>query len=487
MSYRTVSLEHLLLSDTAAQIERRKHLDKAGLNELAESIRSAGVINPILVRILGAENSTPEFEVVAGERRVLAAKSAGLTEIPAMVKDLTDQEVIELQLIENLQREGLHELAEAEGYEALQEKHGYSVDDLVVKVGKSKAYVYSRLKLLELSKEARAAFYSGGLSASSALLLARLHNADDQKRMLKVALNGQYGDGDPMSFRELKRYIGEEVMLQLKRAPFDTTTAELVPKAGPCTTCPKRSGNQVGLFEDGESEDLCTDSACFRLKREAAIKIKADAARAEGKTVLSAKEAAKIFPNQTDHAQWDASYRALDATEYAGGSSKKIRALIPKDAKTVLVPAPSGALIEMVSRATVDKAIASARAKPRQVPKSAATVQVNAEQKLLDRIFAEVIKKRPTRLAIHELRFVVEIMTTANAGLRATTPKVAKIPNLSESECHRALYDLVYDDLAEDNPKLFFKAAVRMRINVDAIRKEITPAPQASKKPTKKK
>jgi len=490
MNYRTVSLDHLRLSQTAAQIERRKHLDKAGLKELTESVKTGGVINPILVRPL--ENGGGEtFEIVAGERRFIAARAAGLTEVPAQVRDLSDQEVIELQLVENLQREGLHELAEAEGYEALQEKHGYSVDDLVVKVGKSKAYVYARLKLLELSKDSRAAFYSGELAASTALLLARLHNADDQKRMLKVALKGKWGDGEPMSFREMKRYIGEEVMLQLKRAPFDTISADLVPKAGPCTTCPKRSGNQIGIFEDGESEDLCTDSACFRLKRDVSIKLKVDAATAAGKTVLAGKATNKIFQGDSDRPAWDAPYKPLDAEEYTGsGKLQKIRAIIPKDAERVLVQAPSGNLIEMVAKSVVDKALRRNQPKPAKAARPAKLKAQADEQLVLERVLAALQKKLPARLGIQEFRHLVRSMQSSLGGLRTQPFRSERaIGKFTESQCHHDLVRMVYAELLDLDEKVFLAEAKRLKVDVDAIRKELTPTPakKATKKPAKKK
>ena len=117
---RTLPLAALTFSQTRAQIERREHFDKAALTELADSIKNVGVVQPILVRPFRDEMVNGEaFEVVAGERRVLAARQAGLEEILGTVRDLTDEQVLELQLVENLQRQDLHELAEAEGYEAL--------------------------------------------------------------------------------------------------------------------------------------------------------------------------------------------------------------------------------------------------------------------------------------------------------------------------------------------------------------------------------
>jgi ParB/RepB/Spo0J family partition protein len=289
---RRLPIANLQLSRTPAQGERRQHFDKDKLQELAASIKSTGgLIQSIVVRpvqiirteglngliVAGKTYFSPDeaekvahnkFEIVAGERRYLAAKLAGLTEIDCSVRDLTDEQVEEIQLVENLQREDLHELAEAEGYEALQ-KRGHSIDEMADKVGKSKATIYARMKLLALCKDARKAFYAGKLSASTALLLARLVGEDVQKKAMKEIIEDRrFGDG-PMSYREAAEHIHENYMLRLDDAGFPTQDATLVPAAGTCGACPKRTGNQPELFGDIKNADVCTDSACFKTKREA--------------------------------------------------------------------------------------------------------------------------------------------------------------------------------------------------------------------------
>jgi ParB/RepB/Spo0J family partition protein len=198
------------------------------------------------------------YEIVAGERRFRAASAAGLTEIPAIVRDLTDAEALELQVIENNQRVDVHPLEEAEGYEALMQHAHYSVDDMAAKVGKSRAYVYARLKLLALCEAGRKALYEGTISASIALLLARIPVKKLQEKCLDEVLDDM-GSGEPMSFREAKDHVENRYMLRLKEAPFKPGDAGLVPKAGACTDCPKRTGNEPELFADIANADVCTD------------------------------------------------------------------------------------------------------------------------------------------------------------------------------------------------------------------------------------
>lgn len=149
-----------------AEHNERRTFDEAKLKELAASIKEKGVLEPILVR-----PSDGKHEIVCGARRFRAAAMVGLLEIPVVVKSLNDKQALECQVIENLQREDVHPLEEAEGYEQLMKKHGYkSADDIAAKIGKSKTYVYGRLKLCELIPENRKLFYEGRLSPSVALL-----------------------------------------------------------------------------------------------------------------------------------------------------------------------------------------------------------------------------------------------------------------------------------------------------------------------------
>jgi ParB/RepB/Spo0J family partition protein len=223
--------------------------------------------------------------LIAGERRWKAAQAAGLKEIPVIVRELDDKAALEIQVIENLQREDLHPLEEAEGYRNLMEHHQYSAEGLAAKVGKSKAYIYARLKLTELGPEGRKALWDGKVSHSIGLLLARVHNLDLQKKALSEALGGKWGS--PMSEKEVRRHLQENYMLRLADAPFDTRDTELVPAAGACATCPKRTGNQKELFADVQSGDVCTDPPCFAQKKEAAGARKLEAAMKAGQEVVA--------------------------------------------------------------------------------------------------------------------------------------------------------------------------------------------------------
>ena len=284
-----MSLDEIVPSKT----NPRKNFDKAEMAELEASIKQHGLVQPILVRPVG-ENGKVLFEIVAGERRFRAAKALGLTEIPVIQRELSDTEAREIQVIENLQRSDLHPLEEAEGYEGLMKSSGCSAEEVAARVGKSKPYVYSRLKLLALSKRPRKYFLEGILQVSVAFLLARIPDKRLQDQALDELVDEGCAPGEGPTLSRAREHIEHYYMTRLENAPFDTKDAKLFPKAGACTTCPKRTGNQKELFQDIKKADVCTDTRCFQEKRERAWALMVKAAKEKGIPVIEGEEAEKI-------------------------------------------------------------------------------------------------------------------------------------------------------------------------------------------------
>lgn len=158
----------------------RKTFDPEKLQELARSIAEKGLIQPILVRP-HQNGGGVKYEIVAGERRFRACGLANIETIACTVRELDDVQVLELQTIENLQRDDLHPLEEAEGYAALMKQGGYDVAGIAARIGKSGKYVYDRIKLLELIPLAQKIFLAGEITAGHAILLARLSPADQER------------------------------------------------------------------------------------------------------------------------------------------------------------------------------------------------------------------------------------------------------------------------------------------------------------------
>lgn len=247
----------------------RKYADPDKLRELAASIKQHGVIQPITVR-----PDADGYVVVCGHRRYHATQIAGLTQIPAIIRNLTPDEVLEVQVLENLQREDISPIDEAHAFESLLKKE--SIDWLASRIGKSKRYVHDRLRLATLVPAAQQLVNDGVLPIGHATLLSKL-TPEQQKSMLNSITFGHdfENDEDPEfdsedieleeTYDGLKSRIKND-FIYLTRAEFDTEDPDLYVIAGACTLCPKRTKNQNLLFSDIVFGDVCTDGECFRLK-----------------------------------------------------------------------------------------------------------------------------------------------------------------------------------------------------------------------------
>lgn len=257
-TYQSIELGRLVESAT----NPRTYFDKAYIKGLAESIRANGVIQPIVVRRVIVNDKDGFFEIVVGACRVRAATIAKLATIPAIVRSLTDDQVLEIQIVENLQRKDIHPLEEATGYSRLQKLSGMDVPTIAAKVGKSTSYVYQRMQLDKLIPAAKKAFREDAITAGHAVLIARL-----QPDAQKEAIYWSTERGDNMGVRELARVIETEIHRDLSKALWDVKDQTLFPEAGSCVACSKRTGSQPDLFADIKKADTCTDAACFGTKR----------------------------------------------------------------------------------------------------------------------------------------------------------------------------------------------------------------------------
>jgi ParB family chromosome partitioning protein len=204
---RQVPLEAILPSS----FQPRRRFSEEDLRELAESIRERGVLQPLLVREVGAGT----YELVAGERRLRAARMAGLKEVPVLVKALSDEEALSVALIENLQREDLNPLEEAEGYRRLMEEFGFSQEEVARRVGKDRSTVANALRLLRLPEEIKEDLWEGRLSAGHARALLALED-----RELMLAARGEILRRG-LSVRETERLVR-----RLKEGPRPRKTRE---------------------------------------------------------------------------------------------------------------------------------------------------------------------------------------------------------------------------------------------------------------------
>ncbi len=174
----------------------RQRFDPDKLSELVESIKSKGVIQPLIVR-----KHSKGYQIVAGERRFRAAKLAGVTAIPVVVKDLSDAEILEVALVENLQREDLNPLEEAEAYRQLIEEHGLTQDELATRVGRQRSTVANTLRLLKLPDVVRRWLQNGELSMGHARAILGLPTPAEQLALAKQVIK------ERLSVRECEELV----------------------------------------------------------------------------------------------------------------------------------------------------------------------------------------------------------------------------------------------------------------------------------------
>lgn len=237
----------------------RKAFDDVDLEELAASIKEVGLLQPIVVR-----PNSKGFEIVCGHRRFRACKIAQKQNIPSIIRtDLTDDQALELQITENLQRKDVHPLEEAVAFERLQKERNYSITEIAARVGKSEKYVVQRMVLNQLIPEIQPVFYAEKLTMHESFLLAR-HTSADQKMYFESALKNWQDDRFQLYTKV--EYSMKRLMHLLDSAPFDREDAELVKAAGPCTSCPKNTACNTLLFPDHAESSQCMDGSCFDMK-----------------------------------------------------------------------------------------------------------------------------------------------------------------------------------------------------------------------------
>jgi ParB/RepB/Spo0J family partition protein len=252
----------------------RKHFNQAKLQELADSIFETGyVITPLIVRQFGVSmqlgTPTPVYEIGAGHRRFRAAKMAGIEQLPVRILDLDDRAFRELLTIENVQREDVHPIEEADGYNELLYRNKLTIPELAAKVGKSEAYVRGRLELCDLIPVVRESFLQDNITIGHARLISRVPK-DRQEDALKACFE-TWGDRGLIGVAHFRNSL--RVMLKgrdLKGAAFDLADPTLKADAGACTACPKCSEPQRSLIGDLKGA-LCLDGACYSQKLNAHI------------------------------------------------------------------------------------------------------------------------------------------------------------------------------------------------------------------------
>lgn len=236
----------------------RKYYSETDLQEFAKELAIHGIISSLTVR----PATDGRYELVVGERRWRAAKIAKLKEAPAIIAPLSDDEVIEIQLAENLQREDPHPMHEAQGIGQLQKKRK-SIDEISKRLGKSKAFVYSRIKLLALIEPIQEMFLADKISITEATEIATI-SADSQQEFFDEHC-ANWKEQESFHLFNLK-YILDRFKYDLTRAPFNIKDKNLLEDIGACSRCPFNTATLKTLFPDEAKEAVCTNRNCYQKK-----------------------------------------------------------------------------------------------------------------------------------------------------------------------------------------------------------------------------
>jgi ParB family chromosome partitioning protein len=256
----TAEFKNISLKDIEVDINQpRKFFDEQSLVELATSVKANGVLQPIMVRPNGKK-----YLLIYGERRYKAATAVGLKEIPAIIRELTDAEALDIQITENLQRKDVHPMEEAVGFKRLLDT--LSIEDIGLRIGKSESFVAKRIQLTELVEEAQQVFFHNKITISQALKLARVDMLS-QKEILNDLLDEDWLEDSEFEIESyrLNRYI-DRITCDLSNPIFSLSDKSLYKEAGACKNCKFNSATTPLLFDNGEKEHICSKPSCFEIK-----------------------------------------------------------------------------------------------------------------------------------------------------------------------------------------------------------------------------
>ncbi len=355
-------VEEIALAELAiSPDETRRKVDAGALAELAESIKQQGVQEPLLVRRV--EQS---YEIVAGQRRYLACKLAGLKSCPCLVREMSDAQAQEARVVSNLQREDLPPLEEAMAFSHLLLAPGADIDTVAAKLAKEPGYIMRRLKLLDAIQPVRDALLAGVIEIGHALELARQgeetqasllewlnvgwrrereedpdddddddddedDEVEDPFRMeVVVEIASPFRHRTLTSVASLRMHIGTHKLRSLGDAPFPLD-APLPPIT--CVDCPKRSGNSALLFDDC-AKDTCTDRICLDSKLKVWVKSELEAADREKRKLLmlsSGGNAAAVSSWRVSVLKGDAACECAEEAIWIDGERMGHRVLICRE------------------------------------------------------------------------------------------------------------------------------------------------------------
>ncbi len=303
----------------------------ADMRDLVNSVRAMGVIQPLIVR--RDKGKREQYEIIAGARRYRAAKEVRLDAVPCRIVDLTDEQLLDMQLVENLQRVPPHPLDEADGFARVMALPGKTAEQVAERVGKDSGYVYRRLRLTKLVDKVKDAFRKGIIELGHAMEIAKL--ADPAAQMEAFALcfphkwdgtkrAAQFNEPVDQTPSQLRQAIEDDLLRKLAKVPWKLDDPDVLPEAGPCTTCTKRSKANLQLFDKGEADDACLDRTCFEKKRAGFVHITIQRAAEKGKDLFVILQGEHGSYRPADQQKCESSERALYGDGHNLGQFAKI-------------------------------------------------------------------------------------------------------------------------------------------------------------------
>jgi ParB/RepB/Spo0J family partition protein len=258
MPTKDVAQMQMAVDEIVEQSNFRSHKNPAKFGEFVQNVKKVGILEPALVR----RDADGKVIMIAGHRRLAAAKAAGLKEIPVRLLDVDENQAAEIQALENLHREDLSPMDEARAFKHLLDKGSHTVETLTAQVDKSVKYVYRSLRLLELPVKAVKALEEGIITTGHAQQILRASEKNAEALVTYATTRLEWQKRYP-TVDELREYVEKRITKDLTIAPFPKDIAYAEQMA--CSACPFNTGNQNALF-DGATKGHCTNPGCFNKK-----------------------------------------------------------------------------------------------------------------------------------------------------------------------------------------------------------------------------
>lgn len=400
----------------------RKFFSQAALDELAASIQALGVLEPLLVR----PSTNGSYEILAGERRYKAAHKVGLKTLPVQIREgVTDEQALDIMLVENHQRVPLTPIEQARTFDTLATKFGRSPKQIAEQQGTNEAFVHRRLTLLKLSDAAQKALDEERLELGAAYALARMGDDKQRAEATKQALSG-FGEGRCMSTSDVRRLIANSYSFELANAPWSLKDETLLPSAGSCVACPYRTGNNQTLFGDIKGTNVCTKTSCFAEKKAAWQKRKLAEAKQEGATILTKAEAKEAF--NYGHLKYNAPYveaaRDCDKVPYSS-KNRSWEKVVAGELTPVLAVDDKGELHTLYHRKEAES-----------LAKKKFTSTATADKSKQEARAKELMQERATKAA--DIEFLQQVIAAAQSYLwllpKSLTPEALTMMRLTFME-----------------------------------------------------